>query len=515
MLRKTLAAWILSAAALAAQVVEGRVVNTATGNGIPDVAVRLFTLGQTAYTATTDATGGFRIEAVKDGSYTAFYNVPNFRPARLGASQQFQVTAGAGPVHLQSEMAPVSRISGRVLDGAGNPVPNATLQLIQSEQFGGSVWVFNANQKGEYSTPDSMSGGAWTLSATAPSTWKPPEPRDGQRFGWARTFYPGVTDPELAVKIEIPMGGEIPKLDIKLAAAPVYRVRGVLLDVHGDPVPKASVLGMWGQGGADGMGGALGPPGFHQTTDGDGVFEFDSVVDGEFRLSIALDRDGTTQQATQTVEVKGRDLENVKLQLALPFSIQGKVVMEVPEGATAPKAPQVLATSMPGGSSFLQGNPDGKGDFTIKNLYPGTYKIDPGVAPALYYLDSLRFGNMDVPESGVQILSGGQPLIVTYKRNGGSVRGTIEDCAAGTVFLVPQDPALRRDGFISRTRCDQNDRFEILAVRPGEYYGIAVAPDSPVRVSPMNLDQNLINQAARVSVRSNEATEAEIRLVKR
>jgi hypothetical protein len=114
MLRKTFAAWILTAAALAAQVVEGRVVNIATGNGFPNVSVGLFALGRTAYTATTDATGGFRIEAVKDGSYTAFYNVPNFRPARVAASRPFQVTAGAGPVYLDIEMAPVSKISGRV-----------------------------------------------------------------------------------------------------------------------------------------------------------------------------------------------------------------------------------------------------------------------------------------------------------------------------------------------------------------------------------------------------------------
>jgi len=42
---------------LAAQTpVEGRVIDTATGSGIPDVSVGLLGLGQMAYTATTDTT---------------------------------------------------------------------------------------------------------------------------------------------------------------------------------------------------------------------------------------------------------------------------------------------------------------------------------------------------------------------------------------------------------------------------------------------------------------------------
>jgi hypothetical protein len=125
----------------------------------------------------------------------------------------------------------------------------------------------------------------------------------------------------------------------------------------------------------------------------------------------------------------------------------------------------------------------------------------------------MRLGGIDVPASGVQILSGDQPLTVTYKRNGGTVRGTIGDCAGGIVLLVPQGPAL--SSFIRQTKCAKNGSFEIPDVRPGEYYGFAVASDSRVPVSPTNLDQSVINQSARVSVRANESTDAEICLVVR
>jgi hypothetical protein len=164
--------------------------------------------------------------------------------------------------------------------------------------------------------------------------------------------------------------------------------------------------------------------------------------------------------------------------------------------------------------------PDGKGEFTVMNLYPGPYEILPGFLgppPAPYYLDSIRLGERDALEAGVKIESGALPITIAYKLNGGTVRGTVEACGAGEILLIPQDGTLRRDGFIHRTNCDQNGRFEIAAIRPGEYYALAVAADAPANLrrkleGPFpKLDQNLINQAIRVSVRSNEATLADLR----
>ena len=66
MLRMILAAWILAAAARADQAVEVRVVNAATGAGIPDVALKFVQSDQIAYSGATGATGRFRIETAKE-----------------------------------------------------------------------------------------------------------------------------------------------------------------------------------------------------------------------------------------------------------------------------------------------------------------------------------------------------------------------------------------------------------------------------------------------------------------
>jgi hypothetical protein len=50
-----------------------------TGLGIPEVEVNLNQPGQGGYSATTDTQGRFRIEDLKEGSFTAIYNARNFQ----------------------------------------------------------------------------------------------------------------------------------------------------------------------------------------------------------------------------------------------------------------------------------------------------------------------------------------------------------------------------------------------------------------------------------------------------
>jgi hypothetical protein len=114
----------------------------------------------------------------------------------------------------------------------------------------------------------------------------------------------------------------------------------------------------------------------------------------------------------------------------------------------------------------------------------------------------------------VSIVSVGQPLIITYKLGGGTVRGTVEGGDFSHVFLIPKDPALRRSGFAQETECGQNGRFEFSAVRPGEYYGLAIA-GGLISFEAVYEDTGLLRQAGSVTVRPNESTSAEIRPIAR
>ncbi len=167
------------------------------------------------------------------------------------------------------------------------------------------------------------------------------------------------------------------------------------------------------------------------------------------------------------------------------------------------------------GGAFLTATPDATGDFQIRNVYPGSYQILPGPAPPRYYLDSIRLGGYDALGPRVEVAPGVQPLTVVYKFGGGTVRGKVENCASGTVRLLPRDNAMWRPGFLLFAPCDSNDRYQIPAVRPGKYYVLAIAGDSPAPwYATMWDDDSLVNNASTVTVRAGESSLADLRAIK-
>lgn len=522
MLPVILAAWSVAGAVLAAQTVDGHVVNSVNGVDIPGVRVVLLQGGRIAYSATTDTEGRFRIEAVKDGAYTAGYRARGFRdiPGFLDVAGQptFQVTAGSAPVRLEAKMQPLPKISGRVLDAAGKPVPNAAIWVHGNVRGCNEPKCFallkqsQTGEKGDYTIADVDDPGPILVSAAPPLSWEPPHSGDDRRLGWAQTFYPGAADPQLGARIQVQPGGELSNLDIELATVPVHRIRGRVLDEGGDPVPKASVTLYNGFG-----------PSLDQVTGNEGTFEFAPVADAEWRLSAKLDRNGVKLWAAESVQIKDRDLENVELRITPPFLLRGRMVFDRPEGVPAPEddLPNLTAGYTAGEFGGDQtcpvipiGHPDAKGDFTIQ-VYAGPHHIDIiEPPPGQFYLDSVRLGSLDALTSDVAILSDAQPLTVTYKFGGGTVQGTIEACGAGRVTLLPQDPALRRHEFVRENACGPSGQFQFSAVRPGDYYGFAISGDSSAGWYPAVLDGSLLQDATKVTVRANEHTSADIRLLK-
>jgi hypothetical protein len=68
---KLLCALLIAGSALFGQVIEGTVVSSLGGVPISGASVSIEQGGKTAYQATTDFAGAFRIEGVRDGNYSA------------------------------------------------------------------------------------------------------------------------------------------------------------------------------------------------------------------------------------------------------------------------------------------------------------------------------------------------------------------------------------------------------------------------------------------------------------
>ena len=466
---------LLNAVSVTAQVVQGTVVDSVTGNGLAGVKVQLYWSGDLAYSATSDARGRFLFDHVQNGVYMAQFNAPGYQYEdmfRSIGSEQVRVTAGGNPVELVAHMMPMGRLSGRVVDGKGGAVAKAVVQVSGP----GMRLNFPTDAKGKFEVHEFVFPGAYTLSVTPPPELKPPEPEaeGGRVLGWARTWYPGVTMPEAAGKVPLVAGGEVADLELKLQTLPAHAIRGVIVNVDGKPAPKVEVtLEQDFQ------------PVQRVESKADGSFEFPAVVDGEWRLSAQVESGGVKLRASRWVEMAEKDREGVKLQLNAPFAVRGQVVVEAPKGLPAPRYTSyvVVSTAYRGREARAQranavrGRPEADGTFSLTPVYPDTYRIG-AMPPDGYYLDAIRLGGAELATPEMELTSGAPLVTVIFKTNGGAVRGTVENCGSGGVVVVPQD-AMFRDS-ARPARCDPNGRYEIAALRPGEYYVLALAPEGLV-----------------------------------
>jgi hypothetical protein len=541
-----LCAPLLLAACAAAQTVEGTIVNTATDRGIGEVKVALVSTSRDhePYTSTTDAAGHFVIENVKPGEYAPYYGPPCcFILHDVG--RRFQVTA-AGSTQLEARMTPMPRISGRIVNKNGEGVANAQVEAIGQASPPART---DASGKFELRLPPET----WILVARPPNGLEPPvpEPDTGQPLVWAETFYPGVARLDSASEIVLRSGSELSGIEMKLLALPAHRVRGLVLNPDRTPAPKLAIT--LGEGHALRKPGATDKPVVAATESSpDGTFEFPRVMDGEWLLAAEMQTGGGKLRITQWVDMAGHDLEEIKLRLALPFTVRGQVAIETPQGVRAPdplpvylvphtrpvrsdtsvsnwmhwplyhfelplprngpdtalmnEQIEVITTSQMGEEGAAIARPRADGSFSFENIYAGSYRIASMTPPPPYYMAAIRVGETELTTAEVEVSSGAIPITVVYKTDGGSVRGTAENCATGVVLLIPQNPALQSRGFLRYAPCDSSDRYEITTVRPGAYYALAFAGIK----RPLKLDEVLINQATKITIRATETTTADL-----
>jgi Carboxypeptidase regulatory-like domain len=536
--------WVLAARAMA-QTVEGTVVDSVTGTGIPAANVHLRPAsGEKDYSATTDALGHFLLKNVEPGTYMFLYSQRDYLSSDMG--RQVRIS-DQSPAKLEGRMARRPRISGRAVDADGNGLANATVEVIPE-----GSWSATTDATGKFELMLDRRG-AYVISLVPPMNLKPPAPEpdsDGPLI-WARVFYPGVLRLDSASKIAVSDDATVP--DLKLQAVLAHAVRGVLLNPDGTPAPKVTVTLDDGERPR----GQSPASAAHTESRSDGVFEFPEVVDGEWRLAAEVEISGRKLRATQWIEMTGRELEGVSLRLASPFTVRGHVVVEardgkhggepfpvflIPHGRSThsdigysnwmlspseffePAVPSNVPDANEAHDAFVEittnslvergavlAKPDADGSFGLENVYPGSYRVASLPPPPPYYMAAVLVGdaNLSTPEADLSSVT--PPITVLFKSNGGSVGGTVEKCANGIVVLIPQDPAMQSLGFFRSGRCDGGDRYQIPAVRPGGYYALAFVGSEGVP----QLDDVLLSQASTITVRVNETTSADLRTIQR
>lgn len=292
--------------------VEGSVVDAVTKAPIAGAVVKLYSGDKAVQSCGSDAQGLFRIAGVPDGQYRVAMAHPGHLPLAgdHSAARTFAISAATAEVRLSAELVPLGQVAGRVMSPSRESMKGVPVGLRRpwDEQWSqttisGDDGRFHFRQ---------LEPGTWILAALPsfrislaepknnPKPVPGPADEEGQRVGWATTFFPGVFDLTGAEKIVLRPGAVLEGYDIRLRTAPLRRLSGVVLDPDGNPAPKAGVSLI--DQATKGSNGAL------EATDRDGRFEFDSGKEGEWRIFAQLTQSGRTLKGYIDVHVSRSDL---------------------------------------------------------------------------------------------------------------------------------------------------------------------------------------------------------------
>jgi protocatechuate 3,4-dioxygenase beta subunit len=462
--------------------VEGRVVNSVTGAPLRRVTLTLTAAARVAGESGEDgrfafqglAPGRYRLVAQRTGYLVQGYG------ARSGSAiggTALDLAAGQQVKDVLLKLVPEAVISGRVLDEDGEAAQNMEVAAFQSRyQRGARQWVragaATTNTLGEFRIT-SLSGGGYLVGTylknpgnVGPSA-QPPGDKPEREY--VLTFYPNATDQAGGVPVQVATGAEAGRTEIHLQRADTVRIRG---KVTGAPEGKPAMVQLVPKGVADdgSISYWLGRRAMSQPQDG--TFELKGVAPGTYMLSASY-RDGQTQFSALTLLQVGRvHRDGLILQLVTAPELAG-VVVTADKSSAKLNGVQVRAepaeyAGMPVASATA--GEDGK--FTLKDVQLVLCRVQVSNLPGGAYVKSIRLGNQDVGQEGIDLSGGASDgLQITVSMAGAQVDGVVQSgeskpVSGATVVLVPES---RRYSLFKEARTGEDGSFSFKGVTPGDY----------------------------------------------
>ncbi len=451
----------------------GSVVNAITGEPLRKVLITLQT-SESQNAAFTDATGRFEILSVPDGNYNLQFRKPGFfdpdQPFQNWPSSiQVKVSAAAPPLTLK--LLPAGTITGRVVDGQGEPVESANLLLTQTRVQNG------AKQTTMAGSTSSDSEGNYEFNGLAPGTYRvhmnmrvaPPGLTAGHQQSNSKArvypaqYYPQASDASGSQAILLAPGAT-EKADFTVTAVPAFRVSGRVV-----PIRPGIVLNLTDDAGN--YAGATIP-----ANPRNGSWSFENVPNGTWHVSARLQTPEGGLQGDEAVTVNSADLNQVDLQLQQGGTTIPVVVNGVEQGLG--NLPLVLVRDTAQESIPFQqqeyvpestGNGSSQPNSAFKNILPGHYRVTQRSFGGLC-IDSVTSGGADLARDGITVSPGTRPAPVEV--NVGTDCGSLQvkvnkpnEIDPAIVVLVPDDPLLAP--FEMQTNGPGPFAFNVL--KPGAY----------------------------------------------
>jgi hypothetical protein len=533
-------AFFLTAAPLLSQApqqpgsVSGKVVNSVTGQAVKKAVVTLRAgSGQNSYVTGSDQSGKFQFDSVQPDKYIATAEAEGYS-GTLRASQKLIAVAAQQEVSdVEVRVAPLSIISGKVLDEDGQPLEEASVTALHYDYSGpGASKILQAvgsaqtNDRGEYRMFDLQPGRyylmavasrrnlaqmALTLQMTtlqaiggagAPGR-VPQESRVHSTVpeeGYPAVYYPGVTDVSQTSPQELKPGAEWTGADFKLRQLPAYHIRGRVTGAAARSGGRNMVRAQPCEGDeASGFFAGI-PSSLQISQQADARFDVSGAVPGTYCVSVSQPGARVTA-ARQIVTVKAGDVDDVELPVPTAFSVNGTLVIDGTPPNPMPQLFVGLRTAADRGVAQVTIKSDGA--FQIDGVYPGAYSLILPQGPL--YAKSVLYGSQDVTGGLIPGLQPGIKLSITMGTDPGEVDGTVQPGAveAGVpvnMMAVPEGAYAARQDMERQSSGPAGANFSMPNLPPGDYKIFAMETDDYSDLRNRDLLKLLEGKAAAVTV---------------
>jgi protocatechuate 3,4-dioxygenase beta subunit len=479
-------------------VIRGRIVAADTGKPLrrAQITVSAPELGGQPRTANTNADGRYEIKELPAGRYTVAVSRSGYLPLRYGQrrpleqAKPLEVLDRQAVERVDFALPKMGLIAGRIFDELGEPIASVRVFAMRSMYIEGRRRLVSAGS-GLVSTDDAgqfrLSGlvpGSYFVMATTRETWTVNTAGRRHVMGFLPTYFPGIENAADAKRVTVGIGQEIRNTDFALIVGRTAKVSGVALDSQGRPLAGQSVgLEQEFRSATTGSGFA----GLESAPiAADGTFTFRNVPAGEYNLRVRTGSGaGRQEDALAAIVVNGADINDIVLTSSAPWSVSGRIITE---NGTAPDIPpdriRIAARPLTGGSS----RPTmGSGEVKDDLAFSATAIVGPArlrvTLPDRWMVKAVRHDGREIGDAPIEMKSGeelsGVQVIVTDRVT--SVTGQLTDdkgapLADGTVIVFAGDTEKWAEDsrFVRSARPDQQGKYEIRGLPPGEYLAVAI-----------------------------------------
>jgi protocatechuate 3,4-dioxygenase beta subunit len=532
--------------------IKGRVVTADTGAPLRRVQLRLtgreFREGQVAQ---TDADGRYEFRLLPAGRYSLSASKAGYVALSYGQRRPFEpgrpleIADGQLLENVDFVLPRGAVIAGRITDEFGEPVADAIVQAMRFQFLGGErrlvptgrgaqtddIGQFRLHglQPGEYFVSARVMGSQMMVPPGAASLGA-----SDTAVGFAPTYFPGTPSVTEAQRIAVGVG-DVGQADFQLVPVPVARISGTVLDSSGKPAPQVMVrlsrneevtVGGFGVGGV--------------AMQQDGSFTIGGVAPGTYEIvAITMGPGGgpggpggrpetEPEFGSASVTVAGEDIMGVTIVMTRGATISGQVVVE--PGSSPLSLASVMVTATPRDlERSLRPQPPARvkddGTFELKGVAGRLFlQAQPrNVASSGWFVREVAWRGEDVLDQGLdaragQNLSG---VRIVLSNRSATLNGVVTDergnmVKESTVLLFAED-ASRWTSVVARqvrmTRPDQNGRYSIESIVPGQYLVVALEYLDGSSIGDPELLERYRARARPVQLGDGERKTQDLRLV--